>query len=255
MGHPGNLERINKIPDWAKEVLATFAISKSLKENTVDTYVNALLAWRECMGDLEPWKASEEEARRAISCLSEGRSKGTVNLYLARLKTLVRYVHGETPEEWKKVKVRLRKGEIRDKLLSREEIQKLIDAASSAKVKALIATVYDGALRISEALSLRIRDLTPYRHDGAVVGYVASIKGKTGERTILLVDSYPYLREWLLVHPLPDKEMPLFPGKEPWRPLSRKAAEDLFKTVRKRAGLKHVTWHWLRHTRLTELVS
>jgi len=207
----GESERMERLPPWARDTLKTLALTKSLREGTVTTYINALLAWISCMGNLKPWEANEDEVRRAIACISEGRARNTANLYLARLKTLVRYIHGKTPPKWKQVKVRLRRGEIRDKLLTREEVRKLIDAAPSAKAKALVAMVYDGAFRISEAISPRIKDLTPFHHEGRVVGYVVSVKGKTGERSVLLIDSYPYLREWLLVHPYQTQICPSFP--------------------------------------------
>ena len=245
----------SELPNWAEETLENYATMKALSSESILTYVNALKAWVRCTGDLKPWEADEEEVRRAVTCISRGRSGNTTSLYLARLKTLGRFRLNTTPPSWRWVRVRLRRRDIRDRILSKDEVEALIRAARSAKMRALIALVYEGGLRISEALSLRVRDIQPFPPHGIPKGYVVTVRGKTGERSVLVVDALPYIREWLLVHPLPDPDMPLFPGSRVERQMSRRAAEVSFERIRRRAGVRKATWHTLRHTRATELAS
>ena len=95
---------------------------------------------------------------------------------------------------------------------------------------------------------------------GTTYGYRIRVMGKTGERTLPLINSAPYLREWLLVHPSPnDPNAPLFckVGRDGRiERLSEYSINGSLRYVVKKAGLKKkVHPHMLRHTRITELAS
>ncbi len=83
--------------------------------------------------------------------------------------------------------------------LTREEIQSIIDECKNDRDRAMYKVMYEGGLRAGELMSLRIKDVKFSDH-----GIKISVRGKTGNRQILLVESERYLRNWLSKHPFPD---------------------------------------------------
>ncbi len=78
--------------------------------------------------------------------------------------------------------------------------------------------------------------------------------GKTGERTLSLVFSVPYLRAWLQVHPDRSLDQWLFAYEVRGR-IVKPSANDIINTQRricKRARLRNIHPHMLRHSGLTE---
>lgn len=97
-----------------------------------------------------------------------------------------------------------------DKLLSREEITRLIEAATNPRDKAIIALLADTGLRIGAATSLRLRDVDLSGRAGTVtINEEANVKDDSGPKP--LTWSRGYIANWLDVHPRPDEdEAPLF---------------------------------------------
>ncbi len=160
---------------------------------------------------------------------------------------------GELPKAWKKVKVRRSKDDERkrEEVLSPEEVEALVKATDNVKHKAIIAVLYEGALRASELCSLRMKDLGHTKY-----GFRIRVAGKTGVRTIPPRDSAPYIRSWLQIHPDPsDPNSPLFTSKGK-KPMNRLVLRQIVSRMAEKAGLgRKVHPHTLRHTRLTHLAS
>ena len=108
--------------------------------------------------------------------------------------------------------------------------------------------------RPEELAATRIRDLQFHQRYA-----VLRVNGKTGERTIPLVKSIPYLRAWLQVHP--DKnnpDAPLFAiiHKGQIRFPSTNTINQAFWHLRRKTGMKRRIYaYMLRHTRLTDLAE
>lgn len=90
----------------------------------------------------------------------------------------------------------------RENLLTKLEVEQLINAANNYRDKALIATLYESGARRGELLSVRIKDLV-FDANGVRVTFP---KGKTGPRTVRLVYATSFLREWVNNHPCRDEE-------------------------------------------------
>ena len=137
----------------------------------------------------------------------------TVEFYLSRLRLLLKHIfikagfskrEAERKVEDLYVNIPLRelkrevkeKNSLRDKILTSEEMQRLIAAAEHPRLKAVVAVLYEAALRVGELVSLRIRDVE-FKREYATL----KVKGKTGERTIPIVKALPYLQAWLQIHP------------------------------------------------------
>lgn len=87
-----------------------------------------------------------------------------------------------------------------------EHILPMIDAAHQTRDKALIALAWDAGGRSGEIRSIKVGDIGDHDH-----GMSVTLDGKTGQRSVVLIPSVPYVRQWLSEHPRRnDPEAPLF---------------------------------------------
>lgn len=84
--------------------------------------------------------------------------------------------------------------------LDKEAIEKIINECKNDRDKAMYKLLYEGGLRAGELMSLQIQDLK-FSDKGVKV----RVNGKTGGRTVLVVESERYLRNWLEKHPFSDR--------------------------------------------------
>lgn len=134
-------------------------------------------------------------------------------------------------------------------ILSREEVQRLIDSTIMPKHRMLLMTAYSGGLRVSEAIRLKITDIDSER-------MVIRIECSKRER-----DRYVMLSERLLdklrAYWLENRPRPwLFTGKTPDCHMSDRTARGVFLRAKKRAGIiKKGGFHTLRHSFATHLLE
>ncbi len=134
-----------------------------------------------------------------------------------------------------------------NKLLTPEEVQRIIQVCDKDRDKCLIAMAYDSGMRIGELLSIRIEDIEIFENEYKIRipnNYEGDdIDAKTGTRSMTLIESFPYIQNYLKVH---NGNKKLFDFKT-----SR--ADQILKEKAKAAGItKNVYWHLLRHSRATE---
>lgn len=126
-------------------------------------------------------------------------------------------------------------------------------AMQAARDVALFTLLYGCGLRISEALSLDLRDAPLPGSDAAL-----RIRGKGGKERVVPV--LPAVRQamaaWLAQHPEPgNPDAPLFVGARGAR-LDPAVAQRSLRTWRRLAGLpEHATPHALRHSFATHLLG
>ncbi|MCQ8241864.1 tyrosine recombinase XerC [Acetobacteraceae bacterium KSS12] len=124
---------------------------------------------------------------------------------------------------------------------------------AEARDAALFTLLYGAGLRISEALSLDLRDLPRRERTG---GGTLRVLGK-GERerlVPLLPAVMDALEAWVRRHPAPVFDQPLFPGVRGGR-LAQGVAQRAMREYRQLQGLpEHATPHALRHSFATHLM-
>ena len=134
-------------------------------------------------------------------------------------------------------------------ILSREEVWRLIDAASSPKHRLLLATTYAAGLRVSEVVALKVSDIDPERLTIRVE------HGKGGkDRYVALADRLlvELRRYWLVVPPA----YWLFPNRQGTRPMDITVAQKIYMITKLRAGIrKQGGIHTLRHAYATHLLE
>jgi site-specific recombinase XerD len=143
-----------------------------------------------------------------------------------------------------------------EQLITKDELDSLVNNSVSARDKAIFTTLYDSGVRIGELLTMRIKDLGFDQY-----GALLRVNGKTGFRQVRIVgNSIAYLRAWLDVHPNrnnPDSWLFCGLGKENMN--DHLLYPDVYAIIRrtvKRAGItRRIYPHLFRHTRATILAD
>lgn len=138
-------------------------------------------------------------------------------------------------------------------LPTQEEILRIIRFAPSIRDKTLIAMLWDLGTRPHELLNLKVKDVH-FDEYGAVI--TVGEHGKTGARTLRLIFSLPYLREWVETHPFrEDKNAPLFPNFANYYYGGQLSVGSLRRNIvnaAKLAGVeKHLYSYLFRHASIT----
>lgn len=138
-----------------------------------------------------------------------------------------------------------RENDLAQKLLGEDQIFKLIHDEPNTRNKLLLRLLYVSAARISEALSLTWKHLTPRD-----VGGQATIHGK-GNRTRFVLIPEPLWSD-LEAERKGDDEPVFTSPRSNGKPLNRKSGWYIVKQAVKRAGLPWAaSCHWLRHAHAT----
>jgi site-specific recombinase XerD len=181
----------------------------------------------------------------------------TIEFFKSQLKKFfVWYTKVANPEQtaWLKTNKKAYKQKTASDILSLEEIKLLIKSCTNVRDKAIIAVLYDSAMRISEFTGLKLRNILRDRK-GVVLEIEDGENKKTGARNVPLTTfSIKYLDEWLSVHPyIDDRDASLWLGRN-GNSFTHNGVKHLLFRARHKAGLnKKISPHIFRHSRLTEL--
>lgn len=137
----------------------------------------------------------------------------------------------------------------RPRVLSVQEIERLLEAARSVKHRVLLMATYSAGLRVSEVVRLKPSDIESDR----MLIRVDQGKGNKDCYTILAEQLLQELRRyWRAYSP----GIWLFPGADRRRPLSITAAQRAYDKARTAAGITHGAGiHTLRHSFATHLLD
>jgi integrase len=116
-----------------------------------------------------------------------------------------------------------------------DHIQPLIEACENVRDAAMIAVAWDAGARSGEFRELAIGDVTDHPN-----GLQVTLDGKTGQRTVTLIPSVPYLNRWLSAHSCADDpDAPLWPRKSDNAiGLSYNGFKRAFEAAADRAGIE-----------------
>ena len=143
-----------------------------------------------------------------------------------------------------------------EELITKAEIEKILDSCMNARDRALLSTLYDSGCRIGEVLSLRIRDAQSDQY-----GYVLAVTGKTGFRRVRIVgNSVVYLKAWMDQHPnRNDIDSHIFCGIElrnNGKAMEHSDVYSMLRKVLKRAGItRRIHPHLFRHSYVTRMID
>ena len=234
-----------------------------LKEVTIETAKFTLTPFIEWCGDRELKEFTPDDiydyldfinvhtymkAGKAVQ-YSPG-TKQRIRMILKKFLTFVNHDLGAV------IKLRkLKDGKIPADILTREEIEKLIDSCLSTRDRAIIATFYESGARKGELLAVQLKHVT-FDENGAILNIQ---KGKTGSRRVRLVLASSYLKQWIDTHPLKnDPDAYIFCStNSPFGLITLAGLSAQLHKIASRAGIqpKKVYPHAFRHARATHLAE
>jgi Site-specific recombinase XerD len=180
-------------------------------------------------------------------------SPGTKQRIKMVLKKFLGYVN---PDLGAVIKLRkLKDGKIPDNILTRDEIEKLIEACRNNRDRAIVTTFYESGARRGELLAVQLKHVI-FDENGAILNIQI---GKTGSRRIRLILASSYLRQWIETHPLKnDPTAYLFCSNNfPYKVITYVGLANQLHEIAERAGIQkdRVNPHAFRHARATHLAE
>jgi len=180
-----------------------------------------------------------------------GLSVSFINQTISALKILRQDVVGLEWDKELRIKRPRRSRHLPD-ILSKREVNKLIEVTSNPKHKAVIALLYSTGMRMGELLHLRVCDIDSTR----MVIRILNGKGNKSRDTLLAERTLKLLRDYyLVVYPKPLKYV--FEGRgQPGQPYSATSVQKVVKRAAVKAGIKKtISPHSLRHTFATHMLE
>ncbi len=175
----------------------------------------------------------------------KGYASQTINQYLNAIK----FYFYQVAKSYIKIDIRFAKKSKRlPVILSREEIKEIIDGISNKKHKLLISLAYSAGLRISEAVSLKVKDVNL----SELTLHIKEAKGKKDRITVISDKLSNDLRVQMVGKGINDYVFDSQRGGQ----LAIRTAGKIFKNAMYRTGIqKDATFHSLRHSFATHLLE
>lgn len=237
------------------EYLRLFLEGRGLSKTTERNYM-MVLGWLDKFVGGRDFKDLTEDDMRAFMRLHEENKASTRTLYVTLFKKFFQWLHKYRRYTYPECVDWMLRAPLRQRLpvmssndlLTEDEVKRLIEASNCTRDRALWITLYEGGLRIGEALSMKVGSVAFEKTCSSAV-----VDGKTGQRMAIFVQATPFLREWLNVHP--ERNNP-----DAWLWISNRGKRLFHTTIRanlrralKRAGITKKVWpHLFRHTQGTE---
>ncbi len=201
-----------------------------------------------------------DDLRRVLHELEEGDlAEASKTEFRKTIKVFYRWLNGgeRYPEcvEWIKTTDKRNNNKLPEELLTEEEVKRMISVAWTPRDRAIISLLWESGCRVGELLTMRIKNVSFEENLTRI-----AIHGKTGARRVPLLDSTPYLAEWLENHPQrEDSDAFLWVGIGTvgrGQYLKYPALRKMLVQVAKKADVKKkVNPHNFRHSRATFLAN
>ena len=247
---PANKEKIKEFENRLK-------LSSSVGESTIENQMQIVDKFAEFLELKKFTDATEHD----ILTFKKQYSKSTQKTYLVILKKFYRWLYNldkddKLPDCIRKIEtVRIKRDKAKEykRVITPDEYIKLVDSAKSTMHKAIIETLYNFGMRVSELLSMRIGEVE-YNNGRTKIVITES---KTDTRNNYCVGRLENLLKWIeTYHPYKDKpenKVWLYEGKNKViTELTRSGILQLLGRVSSYANLnKRVNCHDFRHTSIS----
>ena len=230
------------------QLVTIAAQKKNLKESTIHTYRQSLKHFFGLTG--KSWKeltiADADDfltAKRLAGAMPE-----TYNHYYAALRFMYKRV---LKLNWNEDEIpRMKRDRSLPTVLSREEVNAILDVTTNLKYKAIFAVMYSGGLRVSETTHLHYEDISRSNHSI----HIHNTKNRMDRYTILADRTLDILTEYWFKCGKPRNI--LFPSQVTGEYLDISAVNQVLRRNAERAGIpKHVTSHAFRHSFASHLLE
>lgn len=230
------------------ELVTIAARKRNLKESTANAYCHALRPFLNAVN--KPWQ--ELTIADADDYLTAKRLAGimpeTYNHYYGALRFMYKRI---LKLNWDEDEIpRMKRDRSLPTILSRNEIDRLLDATTNLKYKSIFAIMYSGGLRVSEVTHLHYDDISRKNHSI----HIKNTKSRMDRYTILADRTLDILTEYWFQCGRPQNI--LFPSQATGEYLEINSINQVLKRSAKKAGIeKHVTSHAFRHSFASHLLE
>lgn len=221
---------------------------RGFAQKTVDAYIHAMeQLWEFFKRPLERLTCGEVQRFLDEVITVRKLAWATVNVYFSAYRFLYEQVL-KRPAHAFSIPRRGRSGK-RPGVLSREEVQRLLDAPCNLKHRALLAMTYGSGLRVSEVVRVRIADVDR----GRMMLRVVQGKGRKDRYTVLSAQALALLEAlWRRDRPAEF----FFTGQDGCRPICDGTAQSVYYQALRTSGVRRVGGiHVLRHCFATHLME
>ena len=209
-----NLKRIKESGELIKEnkdiilKFKDYLLSEGLSVQRINRYISDLFKYNKILN--KPFdEATKEDLRKVVADLNQTEyADETKKCFKIMLRKLYRFLRGIEekgvyPDEvkWISIAIPSNHKKLPEELLTEDEVKRIIEKCDNLRDKTLISCLYESGCRVGEIGTMKIKHVS-FEQYGARL----TVNGKTGMRKILIVNSTPYLQEWINRHPYNDKE-------------------------------------------------
>ena len=185
-------------------------LSRGVDKSTVSTRVSRFHSVFKLVApeDFELESATQEDLEEVVAGINQlgqhsERTKADYRVVLKDYYKLVYGENGECPERASFIDGGYDENEVDNKKpVDKSVVQDIVDECQNDRDRAMYKLLYEGGIRPGELMALTIGDIE-FLNKGVRVR-VPPVK--TGERTILVVESERYLKDWLRKHPFEDRD-------------------------------------------------
>jgi integrase/recombinase XerD len=211
-------------------------------------YIRAVKKLACFLGGRSPGTATAEELRAFQLHLSKtGTNPPTMNATVTALRFFFKTTL-DRPETTRHL-VFVHEPRKLPRVLSPEDVLRLLEAAPNAKYKAALAVAYGAGLRAMEVVSLKVSDIDSQR----IVIRVEQGKGCKDRFAMLSPQLLDLLRDW---YRIARPRIYLFPGRDKIGPMTTRQLNRICHMAAELAGLpRWVSPHTLRHSFATHLLE
>jgi len=257
------VERIKESEDISKENkecmlnFKNYLLSENIGTAKIERYLFDLMKYSRMLNkSIE--KASKNDIRGIIGEINQTNlAEETKRGFKIMLRKFYRFIEGmeekgKYPERvcWISTNIQENHKKLPEELLTEEEIKTIIEKCNNLRDRALISVLSESGCRISEIGTLKVKHIS-FEEYGARL----TVNGKTGMRKILVINSTPYLQEWINHHTGEGGDDYLWIQSN-GKFLSYARISAILKNATKKANIeKRVYPHLLRHSRATFLAS
>jgi site-specific recombinase XerD len=226
---------------------------RKLSPKTRESYIRIVRQFARFLGRA-PDTATDEDLRRyQLHLVDHGISPSSLNATITGLRFFfeITVKHADVMDGMDTVHVPRRLPVV----LSREEVSRLIAAASGLKYQTALSIAYGAGLRVSEVIALKVGDIDSQR----MMLRIEQGKGSKDRYAILSPVLLERLRTWWRTARAQGKILEggwLFPGQNPINPLSTRQLNRAIHAAADAAQIdKRVSMHTLRHCFATHLLE
>lgn len=232
------MENINKYKRYLK--------LKNLSDRTIQSYLTNIRLTSEKIGKNIDLIDENDLADYLFDGLGKDLSGSSQNLLINSFKSYFKIIHNKDFD--KSILPRPNKEQKQPDILSIEEVRKMLDLTSNLKHNTIIKLMYSGALRVSELVSIRIKDVDPNNNKINI----REPKGNIDRFIPLDNHLLKALRDYWNTYKTSEY---LFEGAT-GNKYSVGSVQKLVRDSAKKAGInKRISSHSLRHSAITHLIK